>query len=344
MRATLLALLILLAGCADAGAPEGIDDGTEPPDGAPESPPALPATAWERLEDAAVPRAEHWAAAVDGKVYVIGGYLIGTPAWSVQPTTPVAGGPFAQTALVEVYDTATDTWSHGVDYPGPVDHHPTIAYDGVIYVFKEPMGEAAGSYYSFDPDVGAWEPFPPAPNSHHAGTVGVIGDRIYLAGNTDTVDVFDPRNGTWETFPADGELPTVRNHASGGALHGALYLIAGDTAGHAVNTDANEAFHAHNGTWTPRTPIPVVRGSTAGAVWHERIVLIGGQSGEEGEPAYADVDAYDPASDTWTKLPDLPVGRHGAAAAVVDDALYVFGGAPRQGIYGFAQTHVLRPA
>lgn len=228
----------------------------------------------------------------------------------------------------------------GVDYPGPVDHHPTVAFDGVIYVFKAPTGE--DSYYRFDPQVGQWEPFTPSPHSHHAGSVGIIGDRIHLAGY-DWVDLYDPRNDTWESFEGSGDLPTIRNHVSGGALHGRLYLAGGDVGGHSNNTNATEEFDPATGNWTRKAPIPVVRGSAAGVAWMDRLVVLGGQSGDDGTPAYANVDAYDPRTDTWQALPDLPHGVHGTAAVVVDDAIYVMSGAPLQGVDGFTQAFVMRP-
>jgi hypothetical protein len=297
---------------------------------------------WERLADALLPRAEHWAAHVDGKVYVIGGYVIASPLWAYTPAGLPASGAPIPTETVEVYDVARDSWSLGVAYPGPVDHHPTAVHDGVIYVFKEPTG-GDGSYYKFDPAVGAWQPFAPAPHSHSAGTAAVIGDKIYVVGNVQETDVYDPIADTWQTIEGDAALmPTRRGHTSGAAVDGRFYVAGGDVGGHSENTEANEEFDPATGAWTARAPLPVVRGSTAGVAWVDRVVLLGGQSGDDGSPAYANADAYDPRVDAWTALPPMPVGRHGAAVVVVDDAIFVFAGAPLQGITGFAQTHVLR--
>src|SRR5688500_15015608 len=89
--------------------------------GAPEQAPASTRAgepAWRRLAPAPSERTEVAAAAVGGRVYVLGGYA--------------ADG--ATLATVEVYDPAADAWSGGPDLPVAVNHAMAATLDGVLYL------------------------------------------------------------------------------------------------------------------------------------------------------------------------------------------------------------------
>ena len=64
------------------------------------------ADTWKKKKDAPTKRAFLAAGAIDGKIYVIGGYK--SAVWDPAPM-----------ATVEVYDPAADKWTKGSDMPTP---------------------------------------------------------------------------------------------------------------------------------------------------------------------------------------------------------------------------------
>ncbi|HLE47992.1 MAG TPA: kelch repeat-containing protein, partial [Candidatus Thermoplasmatota archaeon] len=153
------------------------------------------------------------------------------------------------------------------------------------------------------------------------------------------VDVYDPKNDTWSTVGAP--MPTRRDHMGAAVVGGRLFVVAGDVGGHSRNTAVNEAFDPATGEWTNRTPIPKMRGSVSVASWMGRVVVLGGQNGPNGVPAFADADAYEPVTNAWTSLPAMPSGRHGFPSGVWQGKLYAFAGAPQMGVTGFDRVDVL---
>ena len=74
--------------------------------------------------------------------------------------------------------------------------------------------------------------------------------------------------------------------------------------------------------------MPSRRSGMAVAVYHDRILAIGG---EEPSGVFTNNEAYDPRTNAWTLLAPLPEGRHGTGSAAIGDRLYVPGGGPNPG-------------
>jgi len=72
---------------------------------------------WSRKADMPTPRYALAVAAVNGKIYAIGGQ----------------GAHFTPLATVEIYDPVTDTWSTGTDMPTARSSLAAAALNGKIY-------------------------------------------------------------------------------------------------------------------------------------------------------------------------------------------------------------------
>src|SRR5699024_7408110 len=83
------------------------------------------------------PVQETAAVALDGKIYVLGGFNAG----------------IAIVADVRVFDVTSCTWSAGPPLPRPVHHANAAVVDGTIYV----LGAMAEGFTAI-PDVWAWNP------------------------------------------------------------------------------------------------------------------------------------------------------------------------------------------
>ena len=131
---------------------------------------------WESRKPMAVPRNHAFAAAVNGKIYVIGGRN---------------GHGFIMSATntdaVEEYDPANDLWS------SPKERMPTPRSGGGcgtdgrrIYVAGGEVTTRAlcGAFRAveaYDPATNSWALLPPMPLPRHGVAGAVIGDRFYLA-------------------------------------------------------------------------------------------------------------------------------------------------------------------
>ena len=328
-RALGLGVLMLLAGCA-APAGDAIED---------EPVAAIPGIdverlAWSAIAEGPTPRTEVVVGLLGGRIYVIGGFPL--------PPVPVA----LPVTTVEILDIASGTWSSGPEYPLQVHHAQAVTLGDALCVVGGLVGPAFQptplSFCIGEGDL-AWELMPamPAPRGSHAAAV--LDDILYVAGGNGPdghvaeVWAFDPAAASWSVV--GDPMPTPRDHTSGGALGGGFCVAGGDVAGHGENTDATECFDPASGAWTTHAPVPTLRGSVAAAVWHERLVVLGGQNATQ---TFATVEAFDLANDTWVALPPLGVARHGFGVVTHEGALYAAYGGPQPGLTVTSSVERLR--
>lgn len=275
------------------------------------------------------------AVGVAGKIYVIGGF----------------DGDEGITARVQVYDTATNTWSDGPALPIAL-HHATAATDGTtIYVAGALVGlnfAAIGDVYSLAPATETqWQTrmSMTAGRERGAAVADMIAGKLYVAGGFRTgasstmVDVFDPGANTWTALPS---LPGPRDHACGGAIAGQLVFAAGRTG----TTLFGDTWTYMPGAtaWTPRASMPTPRaGMGCGVI--DGVLYTAGGEGNRLVPSgvFGNVEGYALATDGWTQHPPMPNPKHGVAGAVWDGALYLCGGADQEGFGAIDDTDIFRP-
>src|SRR6188474_1375261 len=130
---------------------------------------------WETRQPMSVPRNHAFGAAVNGKIYVIGGRT---------------GQAFILTAtntdVVEEYDPLSDSWD------APKERMPTARSGGVtgtdgrfIYVAggEVTTQQLVGAYRAieaYDPLTDSWFKMPPMPMPRHGAAGAVIGNRLHL--------------------------------------------------------------------------------------------------------------------------------------------------------------------
>src|SRR5205823_5560671 len=126
---------------------------------------------WTTL--APMPRLQQEAAAValDGRIYVMGGY-------------PDENVPFT---LVQVYDVAANQWREGTPLPEPVHHAGAAVVGGRIYLvggFADDFAarEPIDSVWAYEPAVDRWERRAPLPAPRGAPAGAAIGGRGYAVG------------------------------------------------------------------------------------------------------------------------------------------------------------------
>ena len=267
------------------------------------------------------PRQEMGVAAVDGKVYVVGGFDASGQA----------------VATVEAYDPTADRWTQRASLPAPLHHVNLAAVGGRLYVVGGLTGSsfgASGTTLVYDPALDAWSPLAsmPAGTERGASGVAVLDGRIVVAGGLRGVSVtdasvFDPQANAWSPLQP---LAVARDHLGAATAGGRVHAVTGRAGG--VLKGALEVLDASSGTWSRRADIPTPRGGVAAAELQGRLVVLGGE-GNGADPAgiFHQTESYDPSTDTWRADFPMQTGRHGIGAAVIGNRLFVPGGATHEG-------------
>ena len=259
-------------------------------------------------------RQELASAVLNGKLYVIGGYDENR----------------GSTATVQVYNPTTDRWALAHLLPYAVNHNAAAVAGGRLYSF----GAGGGETFVYNPNNNSWSA---RASSHyvHSDTaaVGVINDKIYIAGGTNTpsqreLEVYDPVANRW-TVKAAMSVP--RNHTAGGVINGQFYVVGGRAGPNP--TAALEVYNPQTNTWSTRAPMPTARSGIAAAVVNNELWVFGG---EELDALHAEVEVYNPDTNSWRRLPGMPLPRHGSWASVIGNKIYIPGGGA---LPGFAATN-----
>ena len=247
----------LLAGCSE-DAPRGPATGT-----------------WtERAPLSLGPRQEMGVAALQGKVYVVGGF----------------DETGAAVATMEAYDPATNGWAQRASLPAPLHHVNVAAVGDLLYVVGALSGSgfgAVGTTLSYDPGTNAWTALTGmlAGTQRGASGVAVVGTRIYVAGglragaSVTDFSAFDTVSGSWEPLPS---MAVARDHLAAAASDGRVFAISGRDSG--ALRAAVEMFDPATSLWTPRASIPSARGGIAAAELSGQLVVMGGE-GNTADPA-----------------------------------------------------------
>ena len=304
----------------------------------------MPPSPWKKAAPFPEPDEELYGAAVNGKLYVIGGW----------------GEGKARGATYE-YDPATDKWTKKKSMPRPAHHAALAAANGKIYVnggFVAPQDttipvgaawEPIDDAWEYDPAADSWKTLAPLPGKRGAAVAVEVGGKIYVIGGVTTVeaskdpfftffgpsrvlttnDVYDPATNKWESRRP---MTVARNHAFAGAVNGKIYVIGGRT-GHgfilsASNTDVVEEYNPVADLWSvPKERMPTPRSGGAWGADGRRIYVAGGEVTTQGiVGAYRAIEAYEPATNSWTTLPSMPMPRHGVAGAVIGNRFHLVSG------------------
>ncbi|MCW5852409.1 MAG: hypothetical protein KIT87_20210, partial [Anaerolineae bacterium] len=223
--------------------------------------PPLPSAGlrWTPRAPLITPRYSLGAAAVDGKVYAIGG-LDATPLaavemydpardrWTPRAPMPTArfdlgvavldgkiyavggNGPSGQRlTTVEMYDPATDTWTPRASLPLPRGALGVAALGGHLYAVGGARAGYQASLDVYDPAADTWTARAPLPAGREYLGVVAQGDRLYAVGGyngapSGEADVYDPAADRWTAI---GPLATPRFAHGLGWLDGHVYAVGG---------------------------------------------------------------------------------------------------------------------
>jgi Uncharacterized protein conserved in bacteria len=262
---------------------------------------------WLTLAPMPSSRQELATAALNGKIYVIGGY----------------NQNIVSTNTVDVYDPATNSWASARPIPLALNHNSAAVAAGKLYSF----GGSSKQVFVYDPVSDTWSAVA-SMNSLHDATpaVGVINNKMYVAGGVDSsgtstsaLEVYDTATNTWTNLAS---MHVARNHVSGGVINGKFYA-AGGRGSIGAETDL-EVYNPQTNAWSTLADMPTARSGTAAGVLNDELYVFGG---ETPTLVHGEVEAYNPATNTWRRLPNMPTPRHGIWGSVIGSTIYLPGGA-----------------
>lgn len=284
---------------------------------------------WRTAASMPTKRTEAAAAALDGKIYVVGGFE--------KPSFGNASN-FGITPSVEVYDPATDRWASKAPMPVGLHHVGIGVVDKRLYVIGGytksgfTVWNPVATVYAYDPATDRWTERASMPTARGALSVTEHEGKLYAIGGYDRktnnaqVEVYDPILNTWTTRAS---LPTPRDHLASADVAGKIYAIGGRVNGdYSQNLAVVERYDPATDRWMRVSDLPTARSGITAAVTGGKIYVFGGE-GAVG--TFQENEAYDPARDTWQRMAPMPTARHGLGSAVVQGRIYVISGGPTPG-------------
>jgi N-acetylneuraminic acid mutarotase len=279
---------------------------------------------WAEVAPAPVYRTEAIGGAVQGRLWVLGGF---------QPT------PFAPTRSVQVFDPATATWTAGPDLPVAISHQAMATDRQFVYLAggypARPGGGqdvATTDVFRLDTSTGRWVRLPPLPEARGSGALVFMNRRLYFFGGNDaarqdvgaswSLGIDEP----WHWVDL-ADMPNPRSHLAGVGLGGKLYAVGGqhNYDENAVSQPTVSIYDPTTDQWSPGPDLPQALShlSAATFAYSNRIITLGGTSGHL--HAVRMTYAYTPGAG-WVMLSPLPESRYSGVAGVIDGKLYYAGG------------------
>ena len=206
---------------------------------------------WSSLPGYPVPVWRATAAAVDGKIYVFGGYQILNPF------------PFNPTNKVYAFDPAMEVWEAKANMPVAIGSSTAVVMDGKIHLIGGASNNALSSHRIYDPESDGWSTAVSMQHSRSGGTASVLNGKIYAMGgyflsggvqSRSSLEVYDPASDSWAFLQ---DMPIARLGIASAVVQNRLYVFGGATDG--LVTSRSLVYNPTEDEWAslPTTPEPV---------------------------------------------------------------------------------------
>lgn len=197
---------------------------------------------WEAKTPMPTPRHFLNANVVEGKIYLIGGRVFANYYYSLS-------------AVNEVYDPATDSWTEKAPMPNAVASYASAVVNNKIYVIS-------GSSSS---DI------------------------------TDLVQVYDPQTDKWsEASPIPIPVENAAADAIGNnATANAIYVVGGSTASdRTLSQNYNQVYFPQNDSWSMSSPMITSKAALSVVVVNYTLYAMGGTNWGEPDPILSSTYQY----------------------------------------------------
>ena len=202
------------------------------------------ADTWGSAADLPAPRHHSMSVAVDGLVYLLGGF----------------GDSFDPWATGWVFEPQPNGWGEIANLPLSVGAGAAAEIEGIIYVAGGvPLGT---SLYAYDPRADTWGTLPSMTQPReHTAAVAFEGDLWVLGGRWEeamlnSVEIFDTETGSWSGGPS---MQEARSGFGATVLGDSIYVGGGEVFGQSNGfaSTALETVERFDGErWTFVEPLP----------------------------------------------------------------------------------------
>lgn len=270
---------------------------------------------WETKANTIYSRYDISAVAVDGKIYVIGGYTS-------------SGG---ESKIIEEYNIADNTWiSKGAVLSTARWGAAAVEYNGKIYIFGGYGAANLKTTEVYDPASNTTIFKASAPTARRYARAVVVNNKIYVIGGTSltlegvaTVEVYDPETDTWATKKS----MNMPRWASGvAAVNGKIYVFGGSNGGGGYIYNATEAIEEYDpetDIWTIKGNMPTAKLGIEAVAAGDKIYIFGGESKTT---FFDEVVAYDTNTGNWSTIASMPGVRSDYGKAEYDNKVYIIDG------------------
>jgi len=269
-------------------------------------------------------------AAVDGKIYAIGGSTANGSVTSSPPQSIITNEGFVEgfVGTNEEYDPTTDTWTYKESMPTARIGFATAVYQNKIYCIG---GRTSNGYTTvnevYDPQSNTWEIKTAMPLAKAWITADVVGEKIYVVG----VGVYDPVRDSWsrnesialseavsDSWTLNETIAPYDIFASV-ALDKKIYIVGGYSQDPWHNK--NLIYDTETDTFNAGSYPPSSIATGVAVAFNENILVFG----------YAQnfnfIHIYIPLRDSWTNGSNPPTSYlFNFGVANIDDKMYVIGG------------------
>ena len=264
---------------------------------------------WALKVNMLIPRHGAAAAALGGKIYVMGGTSDGINYLNNNAE----------------YDPVANTWNTNKAVLNTGRYLlAAAAAGGKIYAlggYNNLAGGVLAVNEEYDPAADAWRNAAPLPTPRERLAAVAAGGKIYALGGFNSLDyalneIYDPASNTWITGVS---MPTARKSLAAAYLNGKIYAVGGNGGGY---KNVNEEYDLNSKTWSTKAAMPTARSGLAAAAIGGKLYAASGFDGTY----ISKNEAYDPNSNAWAAKNPIPVPREGMAYAAAGGKLYAFGG------------------
>lgn len=258
----------------------------------------------------------HAAAALNGKIYVMGGFDFPN---------------FDVSTLMLEYDPLSDSWTTKAPMPSGRLQLTAAAVNNKIYAIGGDNNSHIAIVEEYDPLTDSWTTKSSMPTARRDPSSAVANGKIYVMGGLDdsfnvsaAMEEYDPNTDSWTT---KAPMLTPRRLLAAATVNGKIYAIGGldfTNDNNPINIVATvEEYDPLTNSWTTKAPMPTAREQHAAAEVNDKIYVVGGFF--DGV-RLATVEEYDPLTDSWATKTSMPTARRLLAAAEVNGKIYAIGG------------------
>ncbi len=219
------------------------------------------ASTWSKLPELPEPRHHAAVAAVDGVVYVVGGY---------------SDMAFTPSAKVYAYEVETRKWREAPPLPEAVGAGGAAVLDGKVYFVGGAGKDRKPSSRLYVLGDSAWRRLADMPTPREHLGVAATSSFLYALGGrfpiTSVAERYDPEEDKWESLPPK---PTARGGVAGAGVGGRFACVAGGEDEQRTYADA-ECFDETTGGWVVLPPMAVARHGLAAAGTDRQFFTIAG--------------------------------------------------------------------